>query len=141
MYGVDTPELQKKKTGPPSQPFAQEAKDFTSSLILDKKVQIRLLGKDQYSRALGEVETGPVDVSVALLEQGLATMYIGKGAQYDGKRELMAAMQERAKMKKLGIWSQGDNMVSPAEFKREQKQLLLQQKGAQAAAQAVPVAY
>jgi endonuclease YncB( thermonuclease family) len=137
IYGVDTPELQKKKSDPPSQPYAQEGKDFLSSLILDKTVEIRLLSKDQYNRAISEVETGSVDVSLALLQRGLATMYTGKGAQYDGKRELMKATQEQAKMTKRGMWSQGDRMVSPAIYKREQRQLL-QQQGAQVAARAVP---
>ena len=124
MYGIDSPELHKQKSDPPSQPFAEEAKEFTSSLVLDKIVQIKLLEKDKYSRAVGKVQTIlQQDVSLELAERGLATMYKGVGADYDGKREVFEALQADAKRKKLGVWSLGDQMVSPAEFKRQQKQL------------------
>ena len=131
LYGVDCPELQKRKSGPPSQPFAEEAKEITYDLILGRKVQIKLLRKDQYGRAIGKVLTSlrvfppfsRKDISVELTQRGLATIYTGRGAEYDGNRELFEAKQEQAKKKRRGVWSLGDSMVSPAEFKRQQKAL------------------
>jgi endonuclease YncB( thermonuclease family) len=63
------------------------------------------------------------DVSVQLSQRGLATLYTGGGAEYDGNRELLEAKQKEAKKKKRGVWSQGDKMMSSAEFKRQQKLL------------------
>ena len=126
MYGVDSPELQKKKSDPPSQPFAKEAKDFTSDLIMQKTVEIKLLKKDQYSRAIAKVQSGTQDISLELLQRGYATMYKGKGAEYDGNRKVFELAQEVAKQKKVGIWSLEEALVTPAEFKREQRQLQLQ---------------
>jgi endonuclease YncB( thermonuclease family) len=128
---VDAPELQKRKSDPPSQPFAQEATETMSNLVMDKTVRIKLLRKDQYGRAVAKVQAGRnilppfsrKDVSVELAQRGLATVYTGGGAEYDGKREVLEAKQAQAKKKKDGVWSQGDNMMSPAEFKRQQKQL------------------
>jgi len=98
---------------------------------LDKKVKIKLLRKDQYGRAVGKVQTSlqafppftRKDVSVQLTKQGLATIYTGGGAEYDGNLELLQTKQKQAQKKKRGVWSQGNNMVSPAEFKRQQKYL------------------
>lgn len=123
LYGVDCPELQKKKSDPPSQPYAKEAAAFTSSIILDKTVQIKLLNKDKYGRAISKVQAGPLDLSPELVQRGFATMYTGKGAEYDGNKKLLESVQEQAQKRKAGIWSLGDNMVSPADFKRQQNRL------------------
>lgn len=132
MYGVDCPELQKRKSDPPSQPFAEEAKEFTSNSILNKQVKIKLLRKDQYGRAVAKVEGGwqifppfsRQDISMELVRRGLATVYTAGGAEYDGNREAFIDVQAKAEKKKVGIWSQGNEMVTPAEFKRQQKQLI-----------------
>jgi endonuclease YncB( thermonuclease family) len=123
LYGVDCPELQKKKSDPSSQPFAKEATAFTSSIVLDKTVEIKLLNKDKYGRAISKVQAGPLDLSPELVQRGFATMYTGKGAEYDGNKKLLESIQEQAKKRKTGIWSFGDNMVSPADFKRQQNRL------------------
>ena len=127
IYGVDCPELQKRKTDLPSQPFAEEAKEFASGLVLDKTVRVKLLRKDQYGRAVGKVEKNgwfgtKKDLSVQLIDRGLASLYTGGGAEYDGNRELLEQKQKQAERKKKGIWKAGsDNLVTPAEYKRQQK--------------------
>jgi endonuclease YncB( thermonuclease family) len=59
LYGVDTPELAKNKNQS-SQPFAEEAKEFTKKLLFHQKVVVTFLGKDQYGRAIAQVQTIPV---------------------------------------------------------------------------------
>lgn len=130
IYGVDAPELQKRKSDPPSQPFAEESKQVTSDLVLGKTVAVKLLRRDQYGRAVAKVETPrrfnsfppfvKRDVSVELTKRGLATLYTGGGAEYDGNREKLESIESRAKKGCKGVWSD-DNYVSPAEFKRMQK--------------------
>ena len=89
VYGVDCPEL--AKNGNAGQPFAQEAKQFTSDLMLHKMVKITFLKRDQYGRAVSAVETvspwwtlglGRKDLSVELARSGLAELYTGGGAEY-----------------------------------------------------------
>ena len=102
---------------------------------------MKSLREDQYNRAIGKVQTSRSssllsfrpfsrkDVSVELTKRGLATLYTGGGAEYDGNRQLLEQEQQRAKKRKLGIFSNGDdNIVSPAEYKRQQKALKNQQK-------------
>ena len=132
IYGVDSPELQKKSTDPPSQPYAEEAKDFASKLVLGKKVRLKLLRKDQYNRAIVKVETPrgiiPIvgrrkDLSVELVRRGYATVYRGGGAAYDSKKELLEKLEAQARSQKKGLWSVDEKeRVSPAEFKRQQKE-------------------
>ena len=144
LYGVDAPELQKRKSEPPSQPMAEEAKEYVSNLVLNDKVRVKLLRKDRYGRALAKVETTPSiitkwivprflgggrkDLSIELMEQGLAVLYEGGGAEYDSNKEILEQKQNKAKRKRRGIWTQGNKIVSPAEYK-QQKQKLLQTSG------------
>jgi len=95
IYGVDCPELAKKKSQT-SQPFGEQAKQFTIEFCLHTVVKITLLRKDHYGRALAAVErlppAGPLlkwvpglgrqDLSVALAREGLAELYTSGGAEY-----------------------------------------------------------
>ena len=45
LYGVDTPELAKSKNQS-SQPFAEEAKEFTKKLLFHHKVVVTFLGRE-----------------------------------------------------------------------------------------------
>jgi endonuclease YncB( thermonuclease family) len=129
LYGIDCPELQKRSTDPPSQPFAEEAKQYTSDLVLQKTVRVTLLRKDQYGRAVSMVETPrpriPVfsrkDLSVELVSRGLATIYTGGGAEYAGKSQVLQKKLAQAQKKNLGIWSLGKDGISPADFKKQQR--------------------
>lgn len=118
-YGIDSPELQKNDSDPPSQPYAEEAKQFTSLLTLDKIVGVKLLKKDKYGRVVGKIEVGSQDLSVELTRRGLATLYTGKGAAYDGNKVLLEAAQDIAQKQNLGIWRLGSDFISPSDFKRQ----------------------
>lgn len=50
IAGVDAPEG--AHFGMPSQPYSKEAKDFLTKLVLNKRVQVELLSRDQYSRVV-----------------------------------------------------------------------------------------
>eukprot|EP00977_Amphora_coffeiformis_P021714 scaffold9766_cov268-Amphora_coffeaeformis.AAC.6 len=132
IYGVDCPETGKNKRQT-SQPYGDEAKQFTTDMVYHKMVKITLLRRDQYNRAVAVVETvpqgvwetavtGPRDLSVALAQAGLAELYTGGGAEYYNQRHVLEEAMATAKRNKRGIWSLGDTRQSAAEFKRAQKQ-------------------
>jgi endonuclease YncB( thermonuclease family) len=128
LYGVDCPEIQKRKNDPPSQPFGDVAKEYISNSVLGKKVKVTLLSKDRYGRAIGKVETprkfilfGRKDLSIELIRRGLATLYTGGGAEYSNNLDILKSKQAEAQKEKRGIWSLGKDMISPAEFKRKQR--------------------
>jgi micrococcal nuclease len=143
---IDTPET--AKFGKSGQPFGQEAKEYLASLVQDKMVRIRLLQKDQYGRAVAQVEKPgilqnfhflvkvlllpllllwqrfvqpPPCVDELLLRKGLAEVYQGMGAVYGplGKEKYLR-LQEEAQQQKLGIWSL-KNRESAADYKRRTK--------------------
>lgn len=127
LYAVDAPETAKR--GSPGQPFAQEATEYTTNQVLDKVVRVKILRKDQYARVVGQVTTRnrmlpflTKDLSVSLAEKGLASLYTGGGAEYDGNRQLLEKKIEKARQRRQGIWSgkEGD-FVDPAEYKRNVK--------------------
>lgn len=131
LYGIDCPELQKRSTDAPSQPFAEQAQQVTSDLVLGKVVKMTLLRKDQYGRALSVMETprnrilpflGRQDLSEELVRRGLATIYTSGGAEYAGKRDVLEKKLKQAQLRKLGMWSLNEQeRMSPAEFKRQQR--------------------
>lgn len=127
FYGVDAPET--AKFGNPGQPYAKEATEYTANNVKDKVVSVKLLRKDQYSRAIGRVTTRnkflpflKTDLSKGLVDQGYATVYTGGGAEYDGKRDELESKVKKAQKRKKGIWTNGvDDYVDPAAYKREMK--------------------
>ena len=126
-YAVDAPEI--GKFGNPSMPYASEAKDFTQKMVGDKVVEIKLLRKDQYGRAVAKVQTKRFlpflkkDLTMELAKSGYGTLYTGGGAEYDGNRDKIEKAIERAKKGRKGLWVDGEaNVQSPAEYKRSVKQ-------------------
>lgn len=123
---IDTPET--AKFGKPGQPFGEEAKQRLGSMIQDRIVKIRLLEKDQYGRGVAEVMRPGFFfgfpkkyMDQQMLQAGLAEVYQGSGAVYGHKgKEAYLAMEEKARKKKLGMWSQ-KNRESAAEFKARLK--------------------
>lgn len=122
---IDTPET--AKFGKPGQPYGEEAKEYLSNLVQDKIVHCQLLQADQYGRAVAQVKVGPVwfwqnYVDEKMLQAGLAEVYTGSGAVYGRKgKDAYLAMMETAKAKKKGMWKQGDQRETAAEYKARMK--------------------
>jgi endonuclease YncB( thermonuclease family) len=77
----------------------------------------------------------PMDISLGLIHNGYATIYTGKGAEYDGNRELFEKEVKYAQMNRLGIWTNGiDGVQTPSEYKKLLKE---QQKMEQATRQKI----
>ena len=106
-------------------PFADEAKEWTSDKAYGKVVKVKLLQRDQYSRIIGEVtttSTNKVDLSVGLVHEGLATIYTGKGAQYDNHKDIFDREVQWAQKEHMGMWYNGvENVQTSAEYKRSMK--------------------
>ncbi|GAA5803820.1 hypothetical protein HPULCUR_009305 [Helicostylum pulchrum] len=120
IAGVDAPEG--AHFGMPSQPYSAEAKTFLTNLVLNKRVQVELLSRDQYSRVIGMayVRKPPFflkkNVSVEMVKAGLASIYVAKGAEYSGLFDKLRKYEATAKSRKKGIWSL-KKYVSPGDHK------------------------
>lgn len=127
MYGIDAPEI--AKFGNPDMFMGQEAKAYVQERLDSKVVKVKMLRKDQYGRVVGKVSVGRtipflprIDLSVDLAKRGFATLYTGGGAEYDGNRESLMSAIDEAKRSKRGVWSNGvENVVTPAQYKKEVK--------------------
>ncbi|KAE9194573.1 hypothetical protein PF002_g23558 [Phytophthora fragariae] len=119
LAGIDTPET--AKFGNPGQPFGDDAKKWLASTLEGKKLTLTLLHKDQYARAVCMVQYGrwPFrrDASEEILKVGLGQVYRQAGAVYGGKQEIYEGLEEKARKKKKGIWSQGKKMESSSDYK------------------------
>ena len=81
LAGIDAPEK--------SQPWANVARDRLGALLRDQTLVVTALKTDRWGRLVALVDAGQRDVSLALLESGLAWHY----ARYDD--ELPAALRQR----------------------------------------------
>lgn len=132
LAGIDAPETAKGRGK--GQPFAEESKRFVTTNVLDQRVEVKLLSRDQYARAVCSVSYGPFssipfpfpsfmkkDLSSELLKEGLAVVYRQRGAQYDGKYREMEMWEAQAKMKRKGIWSKEGEVELPHQYKARTK--------------------
>ena len=104
VEGIDTPES--------DQAFGAQASAFTSSLLRNKRVAVRVRDVDRYGRLISRVQVGGIDLSVALVTEGLAWHY----TQYSDD-PVLAAAEAQARSAKIGLWSQSAP-VPPWEFRR-----------------------
>jgi len=125
---IDTPET--AKFGKPGQPFGEEAKHKLQSLAENRLIHVRLLTKDQYGRAVGQVLVPGrgfpflrprQSVDEIMLREGLAEVYLGMGAVYGDKgKDAYLAIESTARKAKKGIWSQ-DQRESASDYKKRTK--------------------
>jgi micrococcal nuclease len=101
--GVDCPES--------GQAGGSEAKDFTTRLLNDKLVTVRLQGAHE-NRIIGRVFVDRRDVSAELVRAGMAWHYASLS-----KDKILAVLEKNARASKAGLWSRKDPMP-PWEYRR-----------------------
>lgn len=94
LAGIDTPER--------GQPFAKEAQQFTRQRVAGKRVQIDEKEADRYDRIVAWVtRPGEEELGAALVRAGLAWRHI-----YYSKDPNLIALEQEARARGLGLWSQ-----------------------------------
>ena len=119
LVGIDAPETSKAKHKP-GQPFGRKAGKYLAGLVLNKTVDIKGYGSDRYGRILGEVFIENKNVNLEMIETGYAEVYSGqppRGFYLDAYQ----TAEKTARHANRGIWSQGDNYISPRSWRRNQK--------------------
>jgi len=97
---VNTPELR------PLEPFAEEARDSARALLMNQEVQLQYgpgSNRDGYGRLIAGIRAADVDLSMHLVQQGLAHVFLIPPDDLD-PTALLAA-QDAAKAAKKGIWT------------------------------------
>ena len=95
-----------------------------TNLVLNKRVVVQLLKRDQYNRAVAMpwVKKWLIwrNVSKIMTENGYATLYTSAGAEYGGLKHVLEKAESSAKRKKLGMWSR-KHTETPMDFKKRMK--------------------
>ena len=120
LVGIDAPETSRKKHHP-GQPFGEKAKRELAGLILNREVEIKGYGLGPYNRVLGEVFIDGQNVNLEMLRAGLAEVYRGKSPHGFDMNEYKQTELE-ARQSKRGVWAQGEDYISPREWRHMQKQ-------------------
>ena len=105
LYGIDCPEK--------GQPYSSKAKQFTSSLVFGRTVNVRVVERDRYGRAVAWVTTEDgKNVNAMLVEAGLAWWY----RKYAPNNALLSKAEKDARNAKRGVW-QETNPTPPWDYR------------------------
>ena len=120
LVGINAPETGRNKKDA-DQPFSREAKLVMEKLVLNKVVDIKGYGLDDYNRVLAVVNPGGKNINLEMIKQGMAEVY--KGSPPEGfNTDLYRKAEKEAKESLRGIWSQGDKYVSPSQWRRTNRE-------------------
>ncbi len=108
LEGVDCPEY--------GDDFSAAAKKFTAKMVFGKVVTLRVKETDRYGRLVARVLVDGQDVSVELVQAGLAWHYKRYSAD-----PALAKAESNARAAGIGIWSL-PNPVPPWEVKARRSQ-------------------
>ena len=89
-----------------------EAKEFLSSLILNKTIEVRKLGKDRYGRTIGKIYLNGLYINKIMVDSGEAWAYKKYSSLYPYELE--------AKQKHLGLWKYS-KCIAPIVWRKEHK--------------------
>jgi len=108
LYGIDTPEK--------GQAFGKKAKQFTSSMVYGKTVDIEAKDIDRYGRTVGMVYVNGESLNEALVNNGYAWVY----RKYC--KEVFCndwiSLESAARYGKIGLWS-APNPIPPWDFRHK----------------------
>lgn len=99
------------------QPFGKNAKQFTSDQVFARQIMFIETNKDRYGRSVAKVyyDNGKY-LSAEIIKAGYGWWYYSYSKDAD-----LGAMQDRAKTKKKGLWSD-KKAISPWDFRKEQRE-------------------
>ncbi|MBU8934052.1 MAG: thermonuclease family protein [candidate division Zixibacteria bacterium] len=108
MTGGDKVRLLSMDTPEKGEPFYDEATRLLSDLVLGEEVHLEFATKrrDKYGRLLGYVYVDSLFVNRAILENGLANLYLFKDTDLDREEtNILLGAQRLALERKVGLWS------------------------------------
>jgi endonuclease YncB( thermonuclease family) len=98
--------------------FGGASKKSLSELLADQEVTVHWDKEDKYSRKLGKVMLGDLDCNLEQLSRGMAWHYKKyQNEQPPADRQGYASVEDLARTKKIGVWSDSEPMP-PWEFRK-----------------------
>jgi micrococcal nuclease len=120
LVGIDAPEIShnKREAG---QPYSQQSMKYLAGLVLNKTVEIKGYGNDQYNRVLGELFIDNKNINLEMIKTGLAEAYKGKAAKGFNTDSYIVS-EAAAKKSSKGMWTLGNKYISPSDWRKMQKE-------------------
>ncbi len=121
LMGIDAPEIS-ESSQVPDQPFGREARNYLSSLILDKEVKIVGYGRAPYpdNNILGVIFLNGKNINLEMVKKGLAEAFDKDlPSNFDISPYLEA--EREARKEKAGMWSLGERYISPSQWREMHK--------------------
>jgi len=110
LAGIDAPEK--------GQAFGMRSKQSLSECAFNKQVIIQGDKLDRYKRLVGKVIVSGTDCNLRQIEQGMAWHYKKyQNEQAEEDRTIYSAMEERARLSRVGLWGDA-NPMPPWEFRK-----------------------
>ncbi|HBC41089.1 MAG TPA: hypothetical protein DCZ88_04105 [Pseudanabaena sp.] len=108
---IDAPEL--------LQAEGEHARKVLQNILDDEEIYVRVFKKDKFGRYYGEVIAGGQNANKLMLSLGLA--------HYDQLQEKdcqgYAEIEAKAQSEHLGVWANGTDVMTPSQFRRDNKLL------------------
>ncbi|XP_075530608.1 staphylococcal nuclease domain-containing protein 1 [Dermacentor variabilis] len=104
LAGISCPRAGRQQAGQtiPGEKFGEEALQFTKSLCLQREVEVVADGIDKAGNFIGWLTVEGVNLSVALVKEGLATVHFT--AERSVHYRALQLAEEQAKQQRLKIW-------------------------------------
>lgn len=108
---IDAPEL--------LQDEGEHARKVLQNILTDEEIYVRVFKKDKFGRYYGEVIAGGQNTNKVMVSLGLA--------HYDRLQEKdcrgYAELEAKAQSEHLGVWANGKDVITPSQFRRDNKLL------------------
>lgn len=109
LEGIDAPEL--------NQPFGARSKAKLKDILFETEVTVAVRGNDRFSRTIGRVFAGKIDVSLEMVKCGLAWRF----EKYSKELALIEA-QKQARQNRIGLWA-GKKPVAPWQWRSKKSSI------------------
>ena len=111
LMGIDAPEIR--------QEFGAQSKLALSNHIYQKEVNVNYKKFDKYKRIVGKVNLEKQDVSLVMIELGMASHYKDyEKEQSKADRDLYRQAELKSRQAKIGLW-QDENAIEPSAFRHK----------------------
>ncbi len=108
---IDAPEL--------LQAEGQHARKVLQNILNDEEIYLKVINKDRFGRYNAEVLAGGQNANKVMVSLGLAHYDPIQAKDCQGYEELAA----KAQSDRLGVWANGTDVMTPSQFRRENKLL------------------
>ncbi|MEW5754765.1 MAG: thermonuclease family protein [Pseudomonadota bacterium] len=109
LGGIDAPEY--------NQPHGMEAKKRLGRLLINQRVRLIELDRDQYHRVVAQLYLGKIDVNATLVEEGNAWVYRHRAAEEPPR---LLALERQARRQHRGLWADA-KPIPPWKWRRLNK--------------------